>query len=286
MNLIGIRRLALAAALAFFGGYANGAAACRPMNAGVVVNLAGLSSGYSLQRGRAELPLRIFSELRSGDRLQVRFVGGRLWSQDAAGRIDSVTNADGPVCIRSAGRASWWSNLIVRIGELVTRRRDVGARSLVSRGGEFLLLPGELESGTALVSAGQRRLAVTWQGGIAPFAVEVKDARGHLLVDEASINSRLLLLSRPFLLLSGRYEVIVRDAANSERRGSFTVPPDVSGQGPTMPNSAAAAVGLAGQLISRGDNRLFDAFITLSPYRPVDPVVEAMMDVIAEGESQ
>lgn len=251
------------------------AADCTDLKAGVVVDFQGGSANYELIRGERRVAISFFSEARNGDRLRL-LQAGRISIQRGNGQIQNISQVGSWFCIRSGPPVRPFDNFVRNLGDLLTAARD-GVGSLITRGdGDLALAPRTLADGTAVVGTGSRSLALAWQGGVAPFSVEIGQAGRAPIVSEADIHARLLRLREPRMLASGRYTVRVRDATGAVVEGTFSA----SGHAPANPGSAEEAMGIAARLLEAGPSHAYDAFLVLSPFRAQSQSASQLMDLV------
>jgi hypothetical protein len=248
---------------------------CKLVTAGIVLDFAGAPDGYRLQRGGRDIAFGTYAELRPGDRVRVVSRGG---SMAVARGDDTVTRfgyEDGTICIAPGRVPSWAGNVWQMFGDLIRRRRS-GEGSLVTRGRELALLPPDLARGSARVTVGLRPFAVAWYGGVAPFAVTVSGPSG-IIVSEAGLDAQVLRLQDPRNLMAGTYTVTVRDAVGANVSGAFTAIREGS---VVVAGTAEAAILAAGAKLGKGQDRRFDAFISLAPYRKQNESAAAIAEVL------
>lgn len=270
--------------LAFVGGPSNLAVgaprvACKAVRPGLVIGFTGQPGGYALELHGRRIPLFLYSEFRGGERVRVLAPDGRLTLQASDGGATVLNQASGAVCVSREAHASIVTNFLRNIGEQFSRRRNDSAGSLVSRGDEdaLALAPADLASGTAKVGAASRRLALSWTGGRAPFTLQVK--RGdEVIVNEANLTGRLLRTRAARALVPGHYVVSVSDVTGQMASAGFIVIPDTMATEPLTSNEAALA--RAAALLAKGEDRMFDAMMVLSPYRDTDNTAKTLMDVL------
>lgn len=250
---------------------------CSEVPAGVILDYIGPVGDYRLVRSGSPLAIAVYRELKSGDDLRILSPTGRLSVGHGDGSIRQLNASDGRVCFSKGSAPSWIGNLWARFGELIAKARN-GEGGLITRDGDLHLAPADLARGTALVISGQRPFALLWGGGVAPYTVSVVGSSGAI-VSESNLSATMLRLKDSRNIAPGMYRVMVRDAAGGQVAGQFRA---VVQPGPTTAVSPDAAILAAGEALSRGDDRRFEAFLLLAPHRASDKSVAAMVDVLAE----
>ena len=240
---------------------------CEAVPATAIIDFQGGPGQYRLLRRGQQVPIGRFMDLLDGDSLQVLQPAGQLSVQLADRSLWRMGRGHGRRCVQRPA-AGMLPNILRRFGELISTTLSLPWTG-IGRGDDdepFAFGLPDLAAGTAVISAGERRLALFWHGGAPPFSVLVRDDRGTALVREGEnvpIYPRLLRL-RPRQVAPGEYYVEVRDRNGDVIRGSFLARAD----DPALLNAGDpdSAVLAAGRLYVIGPNRSFDAFGLLSPY--------------------
>lgn len=253
----------------------------------LIADFDGAPADYRFTRGGRPARLANFAPLQTRDELQVLASGRSLTVQLSNRSTRRLTRQDGPQCIVRPG-ASVGGNARREFGELITQRRlgrwyGIG-RGDGDAGGPFRLAFQDLLAGNAMVSAGDRRMALSWFGGEPPFIVDVVAPGGRAIVHEERIYERILLLNEPRRLSAGFYLVRVRDARGEATEGRFRAghfPPAAP-----MPASADTALLAAADLYAAGPDRTLDAFMLLSPFYEERSTAGWMMLLLTEQRPQ
>lgn len=190
--------------------------------AGFVISYSDEASGYSIERARAQLPVRYYAPVYPGDRVYVRSPTGSLSLSMRSGKIVSVDASTSPYEINaSAGELpSPFDNWINEIGERLSRSQDRSV-ALSTRGhdpGRISLAPAGITGSVSTVLSGDRIFAVRWRGGAPPFAVQLQDEMGNYLVNEHNVlpgserdfsPREFVIASRRIALVPGKFKLIV-----------------------------------------------------------------------------
>lgn len=273
--------IALCGTLTVIAGSANAQNACSQIDAGSIIGFQNPASGYEIIRGDQRVPVGAYVGLFDGDRVRVLSGSGRILVQRSDKSTYPIVFSATPKCVTGAS-AGIVPNVLRRWGEQFTSAQ-VASGNLVSREGALALRPQDLAAGEAQIAAGQRALAITWVGGFAPFSVEVRDAAGNLLVDEKAIKTRLLRLRASRAIIAGRYTLLVRDTRGAAASGAFLAIADPAFTGD--PNEADRALAEAARLLSLGETRRFDAFLSASRFRKESDTAEAITETLATRTS-
>lgn len=261
-----LRMMAPLVALAIIGGTAQASPReCEGLDASAVIDFRGASDGYRLRRVGRDIPVERFMDLLDYDRIEVVRPDGEISLQLPDRRLKRLHASDKPQCIRRAA-TGLLPNVYHRLRELLSRSSQlswVGIGRGQAERGPLRLELADLAGGTAVVAAGERRMAVAWRGGNPPFSVTVTGSNGARLVDERGY--RRLMRLKPRRIAPGRYEVVVRDSAGTAAKGVFTAVADPSAR-PLVEGDPDSAVAAAAELYASGPQRSFDAFMLLSPY--------------------
>ncbi len=258
---------------------------------GIILDYEGTASGYELIRSHHSVPIVLFTELRTGDELEVLAETGRLSFRDSSGGVRILTRRDGRVLLNSTTRApSVVNNAMRMIGEMITRRRELSSTELVTRGDEGLPLTlafADMRDGSARVGEGLRNLAVAWRGGRPPFNVTITNSTGVALLSESNISVRQLLLRAPQNIDTGRYVIRVTDGGGAIITGSFVAEKHTNldcqqdgGKGFTPPE----AIFYAAKLLAEVPPRVFEAYLCLAPHYSENETARDFMDTMAAGD--
>jgi len=156
-----------------------------PANAEMLVqSLAGDAAQYQLIRGKDPQPLRPLSVLKPGDRIQVAGEQGVLSLLGDDGKVITVTAANSPFVVPQVESRGWMDNAMLAALDWYQGVTDdtVQTVSLVSRGqgeGPVQLLGMDLEEN--LLPTGSGEIRFRWDGGSAPYRVDLLGADGRLM---------------------------------------------------------------------------------------------------------
>ncbi len=175
-----------------------------------VIDFRGPPTGYAIERGHAEVPLEKLMLLHGGDVVIVNDSAGEITLVDQANTRHVLSADESPFSVPESEPSpgllsnvrawveSWWN----------TRgNQSTTTTTAVSKGGLDPVFVGNTNHMAKLLS-GDRRLQVSWRGGIAPFDLRLASATGETLAELSSLNESAAALPE-VSLLPGRYSLQV-----------------------------------------------------------------------------
>lgn len=170
-----------------------------------VIDFKGPPSGYTIERGDARVPLEKLMILQGGDNVIVNDAAGEITLVDQANTHHILSASDSPFSVPKSEPSpgllsnvrewvsSWWS----------TRgNQSTTTTAAVSKGGLDPVFVGNTND-MAMLLAGDRRLHVSWRGGIAPFDLRLTTATGEVIVGLSDLDDFAAELPEVSLLPGG-----------------------------------------------------------------------------------
>lgn len=200
---------------------------------GYVEKIVGELREIRIERDGRLLTPALLLPLQAGDRVTALAPGSELYAQVGNRRV-VVTLRNSPYSVHPVGAPP---GFITRLGSTLM---SVGARlttqyvrssspvSTSSRGREGPLSMPLVQDGVSRIGTHHAALALAWDGGAAPFHVEVRGPDGHTLAaaDAEEWRARLPLPARG--LVPGLLHIVIQDRTGDGMRRSVDVVPQES----------------------------------------------------------
>lgn len=293
MPLAGLRRVlrllvVLAVALAAAPPARAGDAAMRAP-AGYVVAVETTASdpdqAAHILREDQEVSLQIGGALFDGDAVVVREAGSAVIIETVGDRRLRVDAARSPHPIKGElPQGGRFSALAAMVGELFTARPEARTVNLIGRDDPALRLRLGRDAAQKVVPG--TRLWIGWQGGVAPYTVEIRRRGEGAVLAAASATGRSAALLLP-ATASGPLALSVSDASGDEAEIALVAspaPPIPSWIGEGAPTAEFGQVASALWLVAQTPPEWDLQAAALAAAAPGYPAAEALLRRLADGQ--
>jgi len=197
----------------------------------LVQSLSGDAGQYQLVRDDTVLGLQPLKVLKAGDVVKVTGPQAALSLVGDDGKVVTVTAGNSPFVVPQAEPRGWMDNAMLAALDWYqgVSNETVQTVSLVTRGqgqGPVQLLGMDLDEN--LIPAGSGEIRFRWDGGSAPYRVDLLDAEGRLMAGSEVTGREFSYLSDA--LPAGDYRIRVQSLGDT--------PPQLDEQGFTAINPA------------------------------------------------
>jgi len=185
---------------------------------GWVDGFEGAAQGYALERQGQTIEVVALMPLRAGDNLLVRNAAGRIRIHLGESAARSIERSGSPFRVPAGGETPTpWANLMDWTGSLLggnTGGQPTTQVKVFSRGNSDAPPSSALlYTGTALLAAGRRPLALAWTNGKPPFRVQLTPTGAGQTAVVALDGLAEPICSTPEVdLVPGTYRLEIRDA--------------------------------------------------------------------------